>query len=259
MKLKGKAGIFLTLAAGVGMVATIVLTAKKAPEAQKAKEEALLRKREATGDENAQLTWWESLKVQTPVYIPAITAAAATVGTMVISQIAPQSAIQEMEKWNKTYRDVTAKVNGEKAEQLISQITNQKLTQGTDGIKMETFVLHFNDQDICFDTTIVDVLEAEYDANRFFCGSGGLTFNQLLQLFHQENVERGEEFGWDQYLGDAFYGYSWIDFKHRRGMLNGKPVTFIEFPFEYHTLSEEELMGEETNSTLMNHGVEGIA
>lgn len=259
IKPKGKLGIILMLAAGAGMIFTVVLTAKKAPEAQKLKEEALEQKKVATGNENVQLTKIESLKAQLPCYAPVIFSAAVTTGSMIASQVMPQGALRNLENTLQTYKDISAKVHGPEAEKLIEQMTEQKITQGTDGMKKETFVLKFNDHDILFETTLLDVMEAEYDCNRFFTGTGQLTFNQLLGFFRLETQERGDEFGWDCYLGEVWYGYSWIDFKHRRGMLDGKPVTFIEFPFDCHSLNEEDCNDDFLDSTLMNHGIEGHA
>lgn len=237
---KGKMGIVLTIAAGAGMIFAIVMTAKKTPEAQKAKEEALAKKREETGNENAQLTFIEAVKVQAPCYAPVIFGTAAAMGSLVVSQVVPQVNLKDIGQTFQTYKDITAKMNGQEGEKLIDQMTSLKLSQSTDGKSKETFVLRFNDENIVFDTTLLDVMEAEYNCNKMFKGTGKLTFNQLLRLFHQEDHGYGDEYGWEDILGDAEHGYSWIDFKHRRGMLNGKPVTFIETAFEPHTFEEDD-------------------
>lgn len=243
LKVKGKLGVVLTIAAGIGLVVTVIATAKKTPEAQKAKEEAIEKKRQATGDENAQLTTIESIKAQVPTYAPVIFSAAITAGTIIGSQVLPQNVATDLEKWKRAYRDISTKVNGPEAEKLMNGMAHSamahKETQGTLVIKKETFILRFNDHDIPFESTIVDVLIAEYDANKLFKGAGSITFNQLLNFFHLKNEERGDEFGWDVLLGEKWYGYSWIDFNHRRAMLDGKPVTYIDMPFECHILNEE--------------------
>lgn len=268
MKLKGKAGLIFTIIAGAGMIITIVLTAKKAPEAQAAKDQALQAKRETTGDPNAQLTKMESLKAQAPCYAPVLASAAATTASLIGSQVLPQQAINDLNRWKNAYMDISREIHGPKATEIMNQMVEAKAaqdakgtkdTQVTDAYKKETFVMRFNDKDIVFETTLVDVLNAEYDSNRFFTGTGGLTFNQMLGFFHLEHYERGDEFGWDQYLGDVFYGYSWIDFRHRRGMYDDKPVTYIEFPFSPHWLSEDESLFDEINSEYRNHGIEGTA
>ena len=270
MKLKGKAGLIFTIIAGAGMIITIVLTAKKAPEAQAAKDQALQAKRETTGDPNAQLTKMESLKAQAPCYAPVLASAAATTASLIGSQVLPQQAINDLNRWKNAYMDISREIHGPKATEIMNQMVEAKAaqdakgtknTQVTDAYKKETFVIQFNGKDIVFETTLVDVLNAEYDSNRFFTGTGGLTFNQMLDLFHLKHEgERGEEFGWDQNLGDIFYGYCWIDFRHRRGMYDGRPVTYIEFPFSPHPLDEDEnTLFEEINSEYQNHGIEGTA
>lgn len=252
MSAKSKFGIFLTILAGGGFIYTIFLTAKKAPEAKEAKEKALADKREQTGDENVQLTFMESAKAQLPCYIPVIATSAATIGGIIGSQILPQGAYSDIKKLHDTYKDISTKINGPQSEKLIDAMVNQKLTPSTDDNALKTFVLNFNDQNIIFEASELQVMMAEYDTNRFFKGSGGITFNQMLQLFTLNPVDRGDEFGWDEVLGDAFYGYSWIEFTHRNGMLNGKPVIFIEFPYSFHSLSEEDIEIEDED-----HGIFG--
>lgn len=254
MRPKGKVGIVLTVLAGVGMVVTIVLAAKKAPEANKLKEEALEQKRQKTGDENARLTKLESIKAQAPCYTPVIFSAVMTAGSLVGSQLLPQSSINEIETWCQTYKNINTKLNGEKLNQMAENMTAKKIAQGTDVGEKETFVLKFDGKDILFDSTEMEVLAAEYEANRRFRveTSKGVTFNELLDIFHvDERVTGGDDVGWQQTLGEEFYGYVWIDFVHRKGMLNGIPVTYIDMPFPCHAL-------EEYDSELSNHGTDAM-
>ena len=259
MKLKGKVGIVLTVLTGVGMIVTIVLAAKKAPEAQKMKEASLEQKRQTTGDENAQLTKFESFKAQFPCYSPVIFTAIMTVGSLIGSQILPQDAINDIQKFHQTYKEMNTRLNGVEAEKITENMSTIKLSQGTDGFKKETFVLKFDGRYIPFESTLLDVMEAEYDMNRKFrIGKGEVTFNEMLDLFHLEDkhVKGGDDVGWQQYIGYEFYGYSWIDFVHRRGMLDGQPVVFIDMPFPCHAFSEDECTEQEFQSELTNHGIE---
>lgn len=242
---KGKFGIVLSVTAGAAFLYTLFMMGKKAPEALEAKNKALQEKRERTGDESAQLTLVESVKAQMPCYAPAILGGAVTLGSIVGSQLLPQEALNDINQVHKTYKDITAKMAGPKAEKLIESMTAQKISHGMDEPKKETFVLQFDDKDIQFESTMLSVMQATYDINRLFVGLGTVTFNQALQFFKQKEVERGDDFGWDAYLGEAWYGYSWIDFEYRQGKLNGKNVTFIDMPFEPHALCEEELEGED--------------
>lgn len=239
---KGKAGLVLAIIAGAGMVYTVIMTAKKAPEAKEAKDAALKQKREETGDDTAELTRMEAFKAQAPCYFPVALGAGATLVSVVGSQFLPQKTLNDLEKWKKTYQAVSARLNGVQGEKLMSQITSQQLISGNEGIKKETFIVSCEGTEVEFESTIVDVLDAEYNIDRLFCGKGDISFNEALDFFHAEqHIECGEKFGWDIYLGDTFYGYSWIDFTHRRGMKDGRPVTFIEFPFPPHSLYESDL------------------
>ena len=238
--MKGKAGLILTAIGLVGFGVALWLTAKKAPEAQKRKEEALEKKRLETGDPEAQLTAAESLKAQVGCYAPVAAVALATAGSLVGGQIVPQKALKDLEKLHDTYRQVTRKLGGPKAEEIANDITQKKLS-GKDGKKLEHFVLRYGGgEEASMMTTLIDIMEAEYNCNWFFTGTGGLTMNQMLEFFHQESVEDGDRMGWDVYLGEAYYGYCWIDFRHTDGMVNGKPVIFIDLPFDCHPLTEEE-------------------
>ena len=238
---KRKFGVVLTITTAAAFVWTVVMATKKAPEALEAKQKALEEKRAKTNDENAQLTWVESIKAQMPCYAPVIAGGAVAVTSAIGSQILPQSALNDFDRLHKTYKDITAKVNSPKAEQLISKMTSEKLKIANREPQKEWFVIHFRDDDILFESTFISVLQATYDINKLFSGIGTVTFNQALGFFKQPEVEDGEDYGWDTYLGEAFYGYSWIDFEYRQGKFKGKDVTFIDMTFDPHCLTEEEL------------------
>ena len=250
MKPKGKGGIVLTVVAGIGMVVTIVLTAKKAPEAQKLKDEALQKKRETLNDPNAKLTFIETVKAEAPCYIPVAASAAVTVGTMIGSQILPQNALNDLNRLHNTYKDINAKVNGPKNAEAIEKMAQHKISQKTDEEPIHKFALKYGDgincEIILFDATLSDVMGYELDVNKFYKGNGSLSFNQLLQLFKiDKHFEDGDKYGWDETLSELFYGYDWIDFKHIHGEIKNEingysgPVIFLEFVHQPDRLTEE--------------------
>lgn len=251
MKLsKGKAGIGLTIIAGGGLILTVVLAAKKAPEAQKLKEAALEEKRKTTGDPNAKLTWVESLKAQAGCYAPVIASAAFTMGSMIGSQILPQSALNDITKLHNTYKDMVAKVESKEAAEKIEEMAEvriqeekkekSKSAKEKEDDKVCRWAFKFGDRVIEFTASLLEVLESEYEVNRYFIVCGGeVTLNKFLEFFNCDPIEGGDDVGWQEYLGEIFYGYSWIDFKHRPGEHNGRKVTFIDLPFDAHALTEE--------------------
>ena len=246
---KGKAGIILAITTGVGIVATVVLTAKKAPEAQKLKEAALEEKRKTTGNPNAQLTWVESIKAQVGCYAPVIATTVVTMGSLIGSQILPQSALNDITKLHNTYKEMVAKVESKEAANKIEEITEAKIseekqkgTKSTDENSATRWAFKFGDKVIEFTASLTEVLESEYAVNRrFIVGGGELTLNNFLEIFECDPIEGGDDVGWQEYLGEIFYGYTWIDFRHRDGIYNGHKVTFIELPFDAHALTEDEV------------------
>ena len=213
IKIKGKT--VLVLAAGAGMLITAWLAAKNTPEAQKRKEEALQAKREITGDENAELTFFESAKAQIGAYIPAIISGTVTIGSLVGSEIINKDTLKKAEKAVDEFKTMTDKLDGKGSSRIIEKAVEQKkLDEKTSkpwDVK-ERFRIRFQDKVIEFESSRADVIEALYCANRHFQGRGMLTFNQLLEFFNQEPVEEGDDRGWEAYIGEAIYGYTWIDF-----------------------------------------------
>lgn len=213
IKIKGKT--VLVLAAGAGMLITAWLAAKNTPEAQKRKEEALQAKREATGDENAELTFFESAKAQIGAYIPAIISGTVTIGSLVGSEVINKETLKKAEKAVDEFKTMTDKLDGKGSARIIEKAVEQKkLDEKTSkpwDVK-ERFRIRFQNKVIEFESSRADVIEALYCANRYFQGRGMLTFNQLLEFFNQEPVEEGDDRGWEAYVGEAIYGYTWIDF-----------------------------------------------
>lgn len=213
IKIKGKT--LLLIVAGTGMIVTAVLAAKKTPDAQAKKEAALQEKREKTGDENAQLTWVESMQAQVGSYIPVIVSGMLTLGGLAGSEIINEKNMKKAEKALDDFKDMTEKLDGKGAKKTIEKAVEQKKIDEKKGKPWEhneQFRIVFQGHSIQFESTRADVIEAIYEANRYFCGRGLLTFNEFLRYLGQDPVEEGEDRGWEAYVGEAVYGYTWIDF-----------------------------------------------
>lgn len=205
----------LVVVAGVGMVVTAWLAAKKAPDAQKKKEEALQKKRETTGDPNAQLTFIESVQAQMGSYAPAIISGLVTVGGLVGSEVINEANFKKAEKKFGEFKEMTDKLNGKDSSKLIEKAVEQKKDdekKGKPWEEKEQFRIIFQGHSIQFESTRAHVIEAIYETNRYFHGRGIVTFNEFLQYLDQPPVEEGDDRGWEAYVGEAVYGYSWIDF-----------------------------------------------
>lgn len=240
IKIKPKT-VFLVVT-GVGMVATAWLAAKKAPDAQKKKEEALQKKREATGDPNAQLTWIESVQAQLGSYAPAIISGMIAIGGLVGSEVINEKNFKQAEKKFDEFKEMTDKLAGKDQSKVIEKAVEQKKLDDKKGKKWEekeTFRIVFQGHSIQFEDTRTHVIEAIYETNRYFHGRGIVTFNEFLEFLNLEPVEEGDERGWEAYVGEAVYGYTWIDFGLKE--CQDEPwVTEIYMPCYPHFFDEED-------------------
>lgn len=215
MNIAIKGSTILKIVAWGGLAVTIYLVAKKSPEAQKNKEAALQAKREQLNDPNAQLTLLESAKAQFGTYLPAIVSGAVAVGTMVGSDVINEQTARKVTRTFDEYKKMTDRITTPGTAKLIEGAVDQKVKdekKGKPWEQKEKFRIKFQGQIIEFESTRVDVIEAIYEANRYFHGRGILTFNEFLHMLGQPPVEEGDDRGWECYIGEATYGYTWIDF-----------------------------------------------
>lgn len=214
IKINGK--FILLLVTGAAMATSVFLAAKKTPEAQQKKEEALKEKREKTGDPNAQLTFVESVKAQIGSYAPAIVSGAIALGTLTGSEVINKKTFDKAKKSLNDFQDMTKQLGGEGAVKTIQKAIDQRKIDEKDGKEWEsteTFRIVFQGKSIQFESTREKVIQAIYEANRYFHGKGIITFNEFLSLLKQPSVgKEGDIRGWEAYTGESIYGYSWIDF-----------------------------------------------
>ena len=244
IKIKGKT-VFV-IVAGVGMVVTAYLAAKNAPEAQKRKEEALQAKREAMGDENAQLTFIESAQAQIGAYIPAIVSGVVALGSLVGSEVINEQNLKKAERTFDDYKNMTDRLQGKGSSKIIEKAVEQKKLDEKNRKpweENETFRIRFQGQTRDFKSTRADVIEALYETNRYFQGRGIITFNEFLSYLGQDPMEGGDDRGWEAHVGEAVYGYIWIDFGLKE--CEDEPwITEIYFACYPHLFDEEEAYAE---------------
>lgn len=200
----------------IAMLLTAYLAAKKAPDAQKKKEEALKVKRESTGDPNAQLTFFESIQAQFGSYAPAIISGIVAMGGLVGSEVINEKNFKKAEKKFDEFKEMTDKLSGKDTSKVIEKAVEQKKIdekKNKPWEEKETFRIVFQGQSIQFESTRAYVIEAIYELNRYFHGRGMVTFNEFLHLLVPDHdpVPEGDDRGWEAYVGEAVYGYSWID------------------------------------------------
>lgn len=205
----------LTCMAGVGLVATAVLTAQATPKAMKRVENA----REEKGEE---LTKFETAIAAAPAYIPPIVTGVTTLVCMFGAnslnkrqQASLVNAYALLDNSYKEFKKKTAEVYGEGAvEKVKSEIAKDKCEESdiepSDGMKL--FYDDFSGR--IFESTVERVQEAEYNINRDLSLQGYATLNEFYNYLGLVPIDGGDELGWSAGMNFDYYWQEWIDFGH---------------------------------------------
>lgn len=243
---KNNAPVFLSIASVVGVIMTAYFAAKATPDAER----DLINAEDEKGE---ALATTEKVWIAAPHYIPAAVCCTATVAGILGAQILDQrrqasliSAYTALEQTFLAYRNKVIDLEGPEMDLAVRKAMALEKQQEDDDDppwdRVQTFYLEGYDNPIFFERTMDQVFQAEYHLNRNFALKGVVTWNEFLDFLGLPLDEKyGERLGWDWYIGDAFYGYHWIDFEHRHQTQDdGLVVCIIDMPFNAHPLSEDE-------------------
>ena len=232
------ASTILTVVGGAGVVATAVFAAKATPKALSAIEEAEAEKGE-------KLTTLEKVKVAGPVYIPAVAIGAGTLicvfGANALNrhqQAALTSAYALIKGSYDQYKDKLKELYGEEAHNNIvdaimiekaeeMRVCNYNLTSYCDlsvqDGTSEPRLFYDEYSNRFFETTIEQVMNAEYHLNRNFVLRGFAYLNELYEFLGLEPTDYGSTVGWSINDDDLF----WIDFNHRKALIDNDTLEAI--------------------------------
>ncbi len=220
--LKRCAPTLLTIAGGIGVIATAILSAKATPKAIALQEKATTEKKE-------KLTLTERVKVNIPVYFPAICMGVSTIGCIFGANFLNQKQLTALTSAyalvNRGYSDYKRKVKelyGEETHQeIMNAITLEKCEDAqiwTPGLYCNSTLDYGEDDEIVtfydayseryFESTVSRVLQAEYHLNRNFVLGDDVNLNTFYGFLGIPPIDVGDETCWD--LNDIF----WIDFNH---------------------------------------------
>lgn len=234
----------LTCLGGAGVVVTSVLAVKATPKAIR----LIDKEKEVKGKE---LTKMEIVKVAGPAYIPAVISGVGTLacifGANVLNkhqQAALMSAYTLVDNSFKEYKNKLKELYGEETHnKIVDAIAVEKaqdMSVWTENMCMQCN-LALEEQDSeprlfydmhsgrYFESTIEQVMSAEYHLNRNYILRGYAYLNDFYEFLGIEQTDYGSVLGWAP-LDDGMY---WIDFNHRKTVLDdGLEVYIIEMPFE---------------------------
>jgi len=131
------------------------------------------------------------------------------------------------------YKKKTKELLGEDADiQIRSSIIQDKYGECDISVSATKKLFYEEHYGKFFESSEEAVLLAEYHLNRNLMLRGYANLNELYSFLDLPNTEAGDILGWSLYAGGAFYGYSWVDFEHRKIVMDdGLECCMIEMPF----------------------------
>jgi hypothetical protein len=230
--LKRNGSTILTCLGAAGTIATAVTAVKATPKAL----EAIKYAEEEKGE---KLTKLEIVNVAGPAYIPTVLTATATVacifGANVLNtrkQAALISAYTLLDNSYKEYKNKVKELYGEDADKNVrAELAKDKYEKTEVSDRKQLFYDEYSGR--YFESTIEAVLIAEYDLNRMIAIDYGVFLNEFYELLGIDTVDYGDYMGWSVYELCETQWHSWIEFSHRKVVLDdGLECTIISIDTE---------------------------
>lgn len=232
----------LTCVGGVGVITTAVSAVKATPKALRIIEDAEKQKGE-------KLTKVEKIKMAGPKYVPTILIGAGTIvcifGANVLNkrhQASLVSAYTLIDSSYKEYKQKLKELYGEEAhERIVDAIAIEEAREV--GINAGCLCANtcLTDDEACgepvlfyeefggryFESTIEQVITAQYHLNRNFTLRGYAILNELYEFLGLEPTDYGNTVGWT--VEDGLF---WVDFNQHKVILDdGLECYIIETPW----------------------------
>ena len=219
--LSRNASTILTCVGGVGVVATTVMAVKATPKA--------LMCIEAAQDEKGEdLTKFETFLVAAPAYIPTVIMGVSTIacifGANALNkrkQASLMSAYALLDNSYKEYKNKVVELYGDDANgRVIEGIAKDKYEEEnvhvSDG--MQLFYDEFSGR--YFESTMEDVLAAEYELNHLLAMDCGVFLNEFYDLLGLDTTDYGDYLGWSSFELVETYWYCWVEFEHTKTVMD---------------------------------------
>lgn len=219
--LRRNSATILTCVGGVGVVATAVMAVKATPKALQAIEHA----KEEKGEE---LTKLEIVKVAGPSYIPSVIIGAATLtcifGANALNkrqQATIMSAYAFLDRSYKEYRNKVDELYGKEVDNHIKKkIAEDKYEEADISVSDDTELFYDMFSERYFESTMADVIKAEYEINKKLTQWGGAHLNEFYEMLDIPPIEGGTLLGWSEGSMMAETWGKWLDFRHDKVVMD---------------------------------------
>lgn len=217
----------LTYLGGIGLIATAVMSAK-------ATTKAIERIKEVEEEKGGELSKWELTKSAAPAYIPALLLGTGTLACIFGANLLNKkhqasliSAYTLLDRSYKQYQHKLIELYGEDTHQdVLGAIAIENAKEvgiSAPGICSNSTL--YLDEESCgetrlfyegfgqryFESTLEQVISAEYHLNRNYTLRGSATVNELYEFLGLEPFDGGDDLGWE-----TSSGIYWVDFDHRK-------------------------------------------
>lgn len=219
--MKRNSSTILTCIGAAGVVTTSVMAVKATPKAMTLIEEA----KEEKGED---LTKMEIVRVAYPVYIPSVLVGVSTIacifGANALSkrqQATLMSAYALLDNSYKEYKNKVKELYGEDADiQVRQEIAKDKYEESDIVVEDNKQLFYDEFSERYFESTMEDVIWAEYELNRAIVAYGGAYLNDFYDFLNIPATDYGDHIGWSAGLLAEAYRSTWVDFEHVKTVMD---------------------------------------
>ena len=219
--MKRNSSTILTCIGAAGVVTTSVMAAKAAPKAM-----ALIEK--AKEEKGEDLTKIEIVRVAYPVYIPSVLVGVSTIacifGANALNkrqQATLMSAYALLDNSYKEYKNKTKELYGEDANIQIRQEIAKDKYEESDIVVEDNKQLFYDElSERYFESTMEDVIWAEYELNRAIVTYGRVYLNDFYDFLKIPATDYGYHIGWSAGLLAESHWSTWVDFEHVKTVMD---------------------------------------
>lgn len=217
-----KSVLALTIASVAGVGVTAVLAAKSAT-----KYERIIHVRDISAT--------EAVKIYAPTIVSGIATSVAICSSTYISNRYSEALMKIIAIQAMALKRTHEESERDRSEQFVKEATDKYKRYGGAPIYPQTFYSEYYDK--LFERTWVDIMDAEYQLNRYFAINGAVSVKEFFNLLGLDTDDKLEALGWAQDDYPDRLGYFWIDFDHDISKLDdGMEVHEIKFrhkPYDY--------------------------
>ena len=237
LNLRRASPMILTILGAIGVIGTAILAVKATPKAVELIEDADYAKRRDTEEVLKPI---EAVQVAWKCYIPAASVGLATIlcifganGLNRKQQAMIMGAYALVNEGYKEYQKKVKELYGSESDKHVrTEIVKSKKPTIED--VSEGKLLFFDELSYrYFESTMLEVVDAEYQLNRMYANEGRVMLNDFYNLLDLPKTEFGSLAGWDWEAGaSAFSDNAWIDFEHDLVVMDdGLECYIIHMPF----------------------------